>query len=276
MVDDGDSERITAAPIAMLFCPMTPMIVTVAAFAPAAGSDPAADETRDLFERAATQYETSQYNGAVETYTQAYQRSLTIEDEELRGRVQAAIFFNLARAHVKAYALDKSAEHLQQAIDLLDKYLAQTADLADQLDAEQLLDEARTELDRVEDQQREDARANEPSPAEVVNKPGLKIAGYTLLGLGIAAGGAGIAGAVLAADAQDQYLAGPTRDDRDQAQDQGSIANTMIIAGSVSAGVLVGVGVTLVLVDRKRSRSRVSPTAWATPTSVGVAVGGRF
>jgi len=263
----------------MVLCPTT-LIVTVAAFAPADASDPAADETRELFEKAATQYETSQYNGAVDTYTDAYQRSLAIADEELRGLVQAAIFFNLARAHVKAYALDKSAEHLLQAIDLLDKYLAQTADLADQRDAEQLLEQARAELARVEEQQRaaaqrdEERRAADQSATAGPSKPGLRIGGYTLLGLGVAAGAVGITGAVLASQARDEYIAGPTRDDRDQADDKGQVANTMIVAGSVSAGVLISVGLALVLVDRKRSR--VSPTAWLSPTSAGVAIGGRF
>ncbi len=266
----------------------TTQLVTVVAFAPAAASDPAADETSDLFDKAATQYETSQYNGAVDTYTEAYQRSLSIEDEVLRNQVQAAIFFNLARAHIKAYALDKSVEHLPQAIDLLDKYLAQTADLADQLDAEQLLEQARAELAGVEERDREAEReraaerdredrrnaASEQSSATGPNKPGLQISGYTLVGLGVSAGGIGIGGAVLAARARDEHIAGPTRDDRNQAEDEGRLANGMILAGSVSAGVLIGVGIALVLVDRKRSR--VSPTAWATPTSVGVAVGGRF
>jgi tetratricopeptide (TPR) repeat protein len=262
--------------------PLTTLLVAtigLAALAPAAepaddpAADPAAEQTRDLFDRAATQYETSQYNGAVETYTEAYRRSVAIADEELRGLVQAAILFNLARAHVKAYALDKSVEHLLQAIDLLDKYLAQTADLADQRDAEQLLEQAKAELARVEQQ----AAATEPGPREDQGRRDdrkLRIAGYTLIGFGVAGGGAAIAGAVLAGQARTDYTAGPTRDDRDSAARSGQLSNALIVAGSVSAGVLIGVGVVLAVVGRKRPG--VAPTAWVTPTSAGLALGGSF
>jgi tetratricopeptide (TPR) repeat protein len=240
----------------------------------------AADETRDLFDEAATLYETSDYRGAVDIYTRAYRLSSSIEDEALRGQVEAAILFNLARAHSKAYLLDSSAEHLLQQVDLLEKYLAQTADLADQLEAEQLLDEARAEIAYLETVEGE---AGPPPPrveaprqddSRPTGRP-LERAGYTLLGLGVASGGAAITGAVLAAQARDEHIAGPTADARDAAENKGTTANLMIIAGSAAAGVLVTTGVALAIAGRKR-RSRVSPSAWATPTSGGLSVGGRF
>jgi hypothetical protein len=256
---------------------LTTLFSSSLALAPTAS---AADETRNLFVQAATQYETSDYRGAVDTYTEAYQLSSSIADESLRGRVQAAILFNLARAHSKAYLLDASSEHLRQQVDLLEKYLAQTADLADQLDAEQLLDGARAELAflaTVEGEAEEPPQSVEP-PIESDTKAigrGLEGAGYTLLGLGVASGAAAVTGVFLAAEAQDEHMAGPTINDRNEAESKGSTANLLIIAGSAAAGVLVVTGISLVAVGRKR-RKRISPMAWATPTSAGLNLGGRF
>lgn len=256
---------------------LTTLFSTTLALAP---SGSAADETRNLLDQAATQYETSDYRGAVDTYTEAYRLSSSIEDESLRGRVQAAILFNLARAHSKAYLLDASSEHLRQQVDLLEKYLAQTVDLADQLGAEELLDEARAELAflaTVEGEEEGPAQSLTP-PVESDSKPigpGLEAAGYTLLGLGIVSGGAAVTGAVLAAEARDEHITGPTIEDRNEAESKGSTANLMIIAGSAAAGVLVATGIALVAAGRKR-RKRFSHAAWATPTSAGLTLGGRF
>ncbi|MEM9456978.1 MAG: hypothetical protein AAGF11_22560 [Myxococcota bacterium] len=259
--------------------------------------DSAADKTSDLFDRAATQYQTSDYRGAVETYTNAYRLSSSIVDAELRGEVQAAILFNLARAHSKAYVLDGNAERLLQQVDLLEKYLAQTADLADQRDAEELLAEAKLELDRLAEQQaaaeqqaqpREEPLRAVPTPvidpepqgsgqdSRIDSRPNrLEIAGYTMLGLGVASGAAAVSGAVLASQARSEHIEGPTRADRDAAESKGSVANVMIFAGAAAAGVLVTAGITLAVVGRKR-RANVRPLAWYAPNGGGLALRGRF
>lgn len=251
----------------------------------------AATDTEALFDRAAVQYETSDYVGAVDTYTEAYQLSFSIEDEELRGKVQAAILFNLGRAHSKAYALDQKVEHLRQEIDLLNKYLAQSADLADQMDAETLLRQAEIELRRVEAEAARRAEAEaarrqaegpqRPESVDVPAKRGMQAAGYTLLGLGVAAGGVAVAGGVLADQAATDYAAGPTRDERDAAADRGGNADIMVIAGSASAGVLITTGIALAIAGRKRSAKKrraatLTPTGWATPQSSGLGLTGSF
>lgn len=246
----------------------------------------AAEDTRALFERAASQYETSQYKEAVTTYTEAFQLSRSIEDEALRAQVQAAIFFNLARAHSKAYVLDESKDHLLKAVDLLEKYLAQTADLADESDAEELLEQTKAELDRLEQREREQ-RSTEglfgaPPPAvrpgdnTSQGKRGLRIGGSSLVGLGVAAGGLAVGGAALASQAEGEYAEGPSRAERDAASQRGSTANAMVLAGSVSAGVLVTVGVALLVAGRKRPKAAPTPSAWLSPSGAGVSIGGSF
>ena len=262
---------------------LSPLLVLVLAglTSPAVGADadPVAQDTRELFDKAATEYETSDYNGAVDTYTEAYSRSFSIEDEALRGRVQAAILFNLARAHSKAYALDQSAEHLRQTVDLLGKYLEQTADLQDKQDAEQLLDEAEFELERLERESQREGRNNPVPPLgqkDTSSKPGaMEITGFTFIGLGVVGGGVAIAGAVLSQQATKDHEAGPTLEDRNSAETQGKRANTLIVAGAVSAGLLIGAGAVLAAAGRKK-RTRVSPSAWLTPQGAGLSVHGSF
>lgn len=272
---------------------LTPTIAMAAVLA-LSEPDPAADQTSELFDRAATQYQTSDYRGAVETYTDAYRLSSSIADADLRGEVQAAILFNLARAHSKAYVLDGNAERLLQQVDLLEKYLAQTADLADQRDAEELLAEAELELDRLAEQRaaaqqqaqpREEPPRTAPTPvvdpepqedSGIDSRPNrLEIAGYTMLGLGVASGAVAVSGAVLASQARSEHIEGPTRADRDAAESKGSVANAMIFAGAVAAGALVATGITLTVVGRKR-RAKVRPIAWYTPNGGGLVLRGRF
>ncbi len=234
--------------------------------------DPTATQVRDLFERAAVQYETAEYKEAVELFTEAYRLSPDIEDAELRGLVQADIFFNLARAHSKSYRFDKDPEHLLQAEDLLTKYLSQTADLAEKQDAEQFLKETQDELARLE------SLAGQGSPSKTKdssNGRGLIATGVSFISIGALGGGAAIAGAVLSAQARQSYIEGPTREDRDDAQKKGELGDQLILTGSITAGVLVTTGIILTVVGVKKKR-RFQPTAWVLPTGVGLNFTGRF
>lgn len=250
--------------------------------ADASAPDPnqAAEDTRALFDKAASQYETSQYKEAVTTYTEAYQLSHSIDDEDLRALVQAAIFFNLAQAHSKAYALDKSKDHLLKTVDLLEKYLAQTADLADKADAEQLLEQTRAELDRLEELERAERLAASSSEQDQDETPkdkkGLRIGGFSLVGLGVVAGGLATGGAALARQAEGEYVEGPSRAERDAALQKGSTANGLVLAGSISAGVFMTVGVALLIAGRKRAETAPTPSAWLSPTGAGVSIRGSF
>jgi hypothetical protein len=254
-----------------------------------AAVDPAAEESRNLFEEATAEYETSEYIGAVEKYTKAYELSSSIADTELKARVQAAILFNLARAHAKAYALDKRREHLLQAKDLLEKYLTQTADLKNEADAKQFQAETLQELERLENedevqrQARERQRAaaqdkssaNDPTADPQPGGRGLVIGGVSLIGLGIAGGGVATAGAVIGVRASRDYQEGPTREERDAAAKKGQTGNVMLVAGSISAGALLTTGAILAVVGRRRE-SNTMASAFVVPGGGGLVWKGQF
>src|SRR5690349_10620400 len=93
--------------------------------APAA--DPAApaeasDEARELFQAGQAKYETHDYDGAIEAFTAAFAKAEQIDDDELRDEALARLGFNLARAHVSAYDIDKDPEHLSLARRLIADY----------------------------------------------------------------------------------------------------------------------------------------------------------
>ena len=56
----------------------------------------------------------------------------------MRLKVLHALQFNLARAHVESYEIDKDAKHLRTANDLLDKYIGNDAGLSVDKEAEAL------------------------------------------------------------------------------------------------------------------------------------------
>ena len=259
--------------------------------------DPAASDTRDLFERAAVQYDTSEYVGAVEIFTEAYRRSAQIQDPDLRARVQAAIFFNLARAHSKAYAIDRKPERLLQAVDLLEKYLAQTADLSNEEVAQQFLEETQAELARLEEekQKRDEAaaamaekRANEKAEADrqrvqeaeaSSNYRSLIVGGSVLMGFGAVGGGVAVTGAILRSQAKKDYSKGPTLEDRNSASQRFDTANVLLVAGSVSAGVLVTTGLIMTLVGVKKRKAQgqlASAVPFMTAGGGGLLIGGEF
>jgi hypothetical protein len=260
---------------------LLPKIMLMAALL-APGLDPTAEEVRDLFEQASVQYETAEYKGAVTLFTEAYRRSASIQDEELRSLVQAALFFNLARAHSKSYRIDKEPEHLLQAEDLLNKYLSQTADLADKQKAEEFLEDTRRELARLEALAAEAERSSDTRGGggrredfdRSVGRGSLATGG-TLISLGVLGGGAAIAGAVLASQATQEYADGPSREERDDARAKGDLGDQMILAGSITAGVLITSGIVFTAVGGAKRR-RVRSTAWATPEGAGLTIMGRF
>lgn len=260
----------------------------VASTAPAEESEDsraAAERAKALFEKAASEYETSSYNAAVKTFTEAYLESQGIEDEAFRIKVQSAIFYNLARAHIKAYGVDREESHLHQAIELLNKSLSQTKDPKDQEQAHQTIAQAQEILDGLAQSQAgadggEPEPEPEPEPGPVVDEPTvnkpMRIAGFALLGAGVVGGGLAGFGAAQAANAQKDYDAGPTAAIRDAAESKGDTANLLIISGSAAAGVFLAAGVTLVILSKKKGSSKTAAGLMLDANTAGLTWGGRF
>lgn len=111
-----------------------------------------------------------------------------------------------------------------------------------------------------------------PNEARSSSGRPLRIAGWTAIGVGIAAVGGGIVLAVLDESPIRSRCSGENVDIEGHCKYRyNSLAGGVVMA-TVGAAVL-GTGIALVIVDRRRSRER---TVAVTPTMRGIAVSGRF
>ncbi len=269
-----------------------------------------AQQAQALFKEGAAQYKMSNYAVSLEKFSQAFVLSLEIQDADLRRKVLHALQFNLARAHVKTYKLDQELMHLRQAVDLLENYLEDGADLGIELEADSLIAVAKAELARREslasaaapqpansgsegageEAAVEEVAAPAPGPGEEAgrdrgpNKAGkpLTVAGYTSLGMSVAGVGLMVGGIMMGKAAGDDHETAGTKTDVDDADRRGKLGNTLTIAGAAAAGVFAAAGVTLVVLGKRRSKQAGRSTArlWMSPAAgvrlTGIQLGGRF
>jgi hypothetical protein len=277
------------------------LMLTMALPAPSEAGDPvdpdaaAVAEASAHFEEGKTRYETSDYVGAVEAFTQAYQAAGRVDDEGKRDNALSALLYNLASAHVKARNVDGDDRHLRQAQELLQRAIDSGFDGAGA--CRKLLDEVEAELAAVDEAEAEPAALEaeaEPAahdtdlqssaPQDIPTAPDdghdpgrpLVITGGVITGLGVGSLGLMGAGLGLASSAEADFAAGPTRDDRDDALAKGKRSNAMVIAGGVAGGVLIATGVALIIVGKRRSSSKLAVAPTATPTVAGLSLRGRF
>src|SRR5690606_24326514 len=86
-------------------------------------------------------YETADYSGAIELWTEAY---ALVDPTPENASIKALLIYNLAQAHIKAYELDDDPIHLKQAQQLLDSFKANLDMLYDD---QAQLDEERAKVD---------------------------------------------------------------------------------------------------------------------------------
>jgi hypothetical protein len=291
------STRIVARVVALATCVgmLTGATPTMVWAAP--GEDEAPADPEAIFRRGQAKYETADYNGAIELWTEAY---ALVEPIPENASIKALLIYNLAQAHIKAYELDDDAIHLKQAQQLLRSFEANLELLYDdpkQLEEERTkVSELLTEIDAkiaAHDPEVE-PEPDEPPPPEVepkdddVQEPGnrhpgtpLVIAGGVVTGLGALAGVGAIVGGLIASNSNDISDLEPDdlqgREDRFAA---GVAGNGLALAGGIGAGVLLPTGIALMVVGILRNkRAQSSSTAFA-PTlgrgSVGLGITGRF
>ncbi|WP_106092208.1 hypothetical protein [Enhygromyxa salina] len=269
--------------------------------------DPNLAKAEALFREGQAKYETADYAGAVDLWTSAY---ALVDSSTENASIKALLIYNLAQAHLKAFDLNKDKIHLKQALQLLQSFQSNLSLLYDDqalLDAESSkvagrIDEVEGLLAELEDSEREPAAdpdeapaatvepAQDQSPADANTRSGTPLiaAGGTVIGLGALFGVAGIVGGLMASNANDisdlepDDLAG--REDRFAS---GRAGNTMLIVGSVGAGVLVPTGIALIVVGALRNKKNDDRRAAALPRLVpsvggvwggggGVTISGRF
>lgn len=284
---------------------LTCAALSLAGFAPRAAAAPAqgeaaapekseTSEAEALFRRGQAKYETADYTGAIELWTEAY---ALVESVPENAGIKAVLLYNVAQAHVKAYELYEDPIHLKKALQLLQgfrggiavlyadeaardeeykKVDAKIAELEAALDAHEAKTEGPAEPPPKED-------PVEPPPPAPTN-PGrpLIITGGAVLGLGVAFGGVGLVGALIGSNANDIDDLDPldlqAREERFRG---GEAGNALAFTGLVIGGVFVPVGAALIAVGVKRNKAaNARPQALVLPTfgsgGAGLSLTGRF
>ena len=247
-----------------------------------------------IFRRGQAKYETADYNGAIELWTEAY--GLLPSTPE-NAAIKALLIYNLAQAHVKAFELDDDAIHLKQAQQLLTSFRASLEGLYEdeaEREQEQLVVDGK--LAELEARLAElEAESNSrpvpppavdrkmpipPDPAQQRRQRALIISGGTLTGLGVVGGVIAITGGVMASQANDlSDVAAFDLEAREAQFARGRTGNALLIAGSVAAGVLVPTGVALLAVGlrgRARARRGLALLPRFGPEGAGLSLRGRF
>jgi tetratricopeptide (TPR) repeat protein len=258
---------------------------------PAAEAQSPAQQAQALFKDGAAQYKLSNYANAVDKFSAAFVLSLEIDDDDLRGKVLHALQFNLARAHVKTYDIDEDVEHLRTAVDLLEKYLNEGAELGIELEADALIGKAKGELKA----RKQAAEGGEENPQEALVSAGtspprdrgpakagrpLMLAGYVSLGLAGASLGIMVGGLVMANAASKEAEDATTGSLYTAADGKGSMGNALFYAGVAGAAVFAGTGAALLVLGKKKSRSgNTARTLWSPMLStreMGLQIKGSF
>lgn len=263
-----------------------------AAYAPAEGGegvDPRYEEAKQLYEKGRGLFETADYAGAVETWTEAYNMLPPTRDS---ARIKALLLYDIAGARELAYEVDNEISHLRQAKILLEQFEANIPSLyGEGKDADEEYTRVRERMAKIQEQidaAGEPDDAGEPKEDPTTSGPvddgpgdrggkGMLVAGGVLLGLGVAGLGVMAGGLAMGSAANDlgDLDDGDITGRRDQF-DRGRTGNVMAYVGGIAGGVMAVTGAVLVGIGAKR---RASKTAWApvaTPTFAGVAVTSRF
>ncbi|WP_434419106.1 hypothetical protein [Nannocystis pusilla] len=290
-----------------------PAVPEARAAAPAKANDELNAKISALAQEAQTRFETADYAGAIELWTQAY---AALPNEPAYDKRRNVLAYQIAQACVEAYELDPQLVYLRKAERLFDNYLqtisakdknttakvqgtldelrekirvaeereaaakqaaAETADGRDEGDADALL-AAR----RASEAREAEARANAEREARRARR--LTIAGGALTGAGAIALGVmayGLArGARVDRDGEAAKADGVTDSAvyRDLL-DQGTAANTLAIATAVVGGVLVVTGIGLIgagAAGQQRARRDLGLAPTWLRGGAGLVLQGRF
>jgi tetratricopeptide (TPR) repeat protein len=289
------SPRRPLAVLLSLSLSMAPLLAPGSASAQ--DPDPAATEAQSLYKQGVAAYGSSDYEKAVELFRAAFEQAQNITDDELKGVVITTLWFNLARAQVKAYDIDPDAKRLRQAKDLIGKYLALDLSEDERRDADAVRSDVEARLaeakpvpsDAPDTGDGTDSAGGGSDPATVEpttdipatdgKKPGrgLIIGGAVVGGVGLATGVAlSATAAVMGRNAEDDYVLAESITERDDAALRGYDANTIGIVGLAAGGALLVTGAALVAVGVLKNKRAASAAPMAGRGTLGVTVGFRF
>jgi tetratricopeptide (TPR) repeat protein len=278
------------------------LLALVLAFGAGSAQPTPMEEAEVLFREGTVQYESTDYTGAIESFTKA----LGIVTAERGGdEIRLTLLYNIALAHEKQFKIDKDVAHLRQALELYKRYrdFAQSkGDLGEELDVEYQIAhlekqlQIHNQIERNKERGEQPATADPPPVSEL--DAGLEWKKPRNTGIGLVAGGGvlTIGGVVLAVVGS--TFEGSAEDEVAKLADQGIpmdhpawaegdefIASEkrrgnvfMGVGASVAVVGAVGVGVgSYYLVKSKRLREgRVSALPALSPGYAGVQISGRF
>lgn len=285
------------------------------AAAPAAQPGPM-QKVAELAQSAQSRYETADFAGAIELWTQAY--DLLPEAPEYTSQ-RNLLAYQIGQACLEAYAIDPKVAYLRKADKLLSGYL-QTVDPQDtetvaEIEARlteirgKIADAERLEAERLERERQEAERAREAADAAKLPDPAierarkaeeekrrkaaerekklgrrLSIAGGVSLAAGasmLAVMGYGLAHGANLDDDGDAAVATGTPDQAalQDLLDKGVAANRLAAATGAIGGVLFVTGAALLatgIIKEKRARKALALTPTWLPGGGGLAFSGRF
>jgi hypothetical protein len=227
------------------------------------------DRARSLYDRGRGKFETFDYIGAIELWTQAYTE--LPETDEFTG-IRAKLMFNIAAARLSAFEIDDNIAHLRQAKRLMDLYVDSIGEATDEeaADARAWQEKISVRLVEAEAERKRDRKADKPKPP-VATRPDPKaarraramtISGAVTLSIGIAAlgamGGGLVWGASLESRGKGRVDAEPDlpADELGKVVSQGKTANGLAIGMGVASGVLIGTGIGLLVAGRLAAKKQ--------------------
>jgi hypothetical protein len=274
--------------VALALAPVPAEVQEPAPMAAEGTEDPALAEAKRLYDEGLADYETFEYEGAIEKWTLAFGKlGAAANTAEMRN----AIVYNIARAREKAYEQSGDIGHLRKAKALLERYVAEemataSFDPDDIAIARARVDELGRRIDELERKAKPAAPAPAPKPTDDRDEPrpgrAFVIAGGTLVGVGLGLVVGGVtAGAVLGQQAADDVAELDALGDEAARKERiadGKSANILLIASAAAGGAAALTGAALLSVGAAKRR-KASRTAWAPSFSrsfAGLSVQGRF
>ncbi len=238
---------------------------------PAAEEAPAGEDAEALSTQAVDAFKQRDFDGAIALFNRAYELD-----------PQPNFLFNIGRVYEEKGDLDNAIKYYQQFVKQpgVDIEARETA-LAHLKVLRQTLEELKGD-EKPTTGDPGDTTTDRPEPVDseaAAKKRKLRIAGYSLLGVG---GGALVIGAVFGGlaiaksrDAEDAPLVDDRLSLRQEAKSRANVADGLIITGAV----LAATGLVLVLVTLGKGKRSAKKTAFApsfAPSHVGLSLTGRF
>lgn len=250
-----------------------PPAPTVAEAPQVDATDPAIERARKLYDKGRAKFETFDYVGAIDLWTQAYEM---LPDEERYADIRARLMFNLAAARLEAFDIDEKISHLRQAQRLMDIYVdslgpGHEEDAKEAEQWQQRIADRLAQAERSAALRRATPKNDAPPPVDpraTKRARVLVIAGASVLAIGVAglaAMGGGLGwGAKLESDARKDASAmpPPTAGSFDKVVAHGHAANGLAIAGAAIGGAAVIAGVVMLAVGARTKARAGQRVAW--------------